>query len=578
MNDRIATIATQLCTAGLYSAALHYLSDGPGKGRGGSALNRLRRECQRRGGTVAPPGLYLLLVDDVGIPLPLRARMGTWFANLSISAVAAWNDGCRAARRLFGDQRDKLPTAVASFPLDLGIDGSSIGLAAALAAVSLWSDIPLLQPVFASGAVAGDGRILPVDHLDEKLGCLRLFPGDGAGVVLIPKAQEEAARGMANAVGVSTVEEAAAIVFKRTIFSASHHLVAVSDILGQAIRSADHQHHLTRLLQYPMDRLTRFEEALMHVGIGTKYRHLGDPAQAAVHHNKARSMLAEVREQQGSAVWEELLAEILATDLSHYQFDGMEEALRERVAVRPDKQHNLVRFKGMLAQLLATLGRNREAVALRDENLLLQQEGNLAMQEEIPRTLAYAVHESARAGDGSAFDRYRDLLCRHTRDDDGVQWRYNSAAVLRGLVLLGRMDDAWTWLEKGTDAGATHARSLLQGSGPVSAHPETTIARCMARVLRHNGRIEQALSLLHRIAVDDLPPMARWFARLGVAEQAMCLPDKSPDRARLLVALSNHLKTDNQNLSSFHHHLIALLSTGKTDHPTLEHALDEVYY
>jgi hypothetical protein len=396
--------------------------------------------------------------------------------------------------------------------------------------------------------------------------------------VLIPKAQEEAARGMSNAVGVSTVEEAAAVVFQRTVFSASHRLVDVSDILGEAIRSADHQRHLTRLLQYPMDRLTRSEEAMMHVGIGTKYRHLGDPARAAHHHHIARTLLANVREQEGNAVWEELLAEILATDLSHYQFDNVEEALRERVALRPEKQHNLVRFKGMLAQLLATLGQNREAVALRDENLLIQQEGNLAMREEIPRTLAYAVYESARAGDNSAFDRYRDWLCRQTRDDDGVQWRYNSSAVLRGLVLLGRMDEAQAWLERSTDPGAAHARMLRQGSEPISAHPETSIARYVACVLRHNGRSEEASQLLRRIAVDELPPMARWFARLGVAEQAMCLPEKSAERGRLLVELSENLKTDSQNLSIFHQPLIALLSAAKTDNPTLERALDEVYY
>ena len=79
----------------------------------------------------------------------------------------------------------------------------------------------------------------------------------------------------------------------------------------------------------------------------------------------------------------------------------------------------------------------------------------------------------------------------------------NDAAAVRGMVLLGRCEQALQW-HGGTD--------FLPAR--ISEHPEVSTARFLVRALFETGDAAGAEDLARRIALDQTEPMLCWLANL----------------------------------------------------------------
>ncbi|MAQ17001.1 MAG: hypothetical protein CMN30_19690 [Sandaracinus sp.] len=102
---------------------------------------------------------------------------------------------------------------------DESIDGRSLGVAAAIAQISLLADIPAPTDVVASATLGLDGSIGPVEKLSEKLEAIADW-GLGVRRLLVAKSQVEDARGLVDArelplevLGAERIDEVVTHVF-----------------------------------------------------------------------------------------------------------------------------------------------------------------------------------------------------------------------------------------------------------------------------------------------------------------------------------------------------------------------------
>jgi hypothetical protein len=167
----------------------------------------------------------------------------------------------------------------------------------------------------------------------------------------------------------------------------------------------------------------------------------------------------------------------------------------------------------MLGQALGMAGRYTEAVAARSPNVDLQQSSE-ALRSILPGTYCYLALDSAKAGDEAAFERWADALCFLTPAGNDTQWRFNAAILVRGLVALGRHEEAIEWSHDGRQIfGTRFPTRILLDDAPIASHPETSLLRALCRAHKRLGAPEHARALAARVPISERT-LIGWLAAL----------------------------------------------------------------
>lgn len=551
-------LARWLLGAGAGASARNVL----GKLRGADA-NRIRlasRSARLR------PGIYGLvtlpdaeggLVSARAAALPLRPLPGH-----PRSRDPAFRDACVTAYELARNilEERSLPMLRFEVEEELAVFGPSIGLPAALAFLSFYA--PSRMPeraVLATGSLSIDGRVGAVGQMEAKEAIAREERGDPAPLVLLPS-------------DVNTFEEA-----RKRVFGAPAIRLDVSqsplDVIIQRARTLASARESIALLE-SVDRsvLRAADRARIMFDLGTFHRNIGQNRRAWALHEEARQLLVTERHVIGEEASERYDLECWATELDQYRLDHATRALRERLSRPFLKLRNELRCRGMLAQGLAMQGDVAAAVALREENLELHDRSD-ALRKIRPVTLCLLTLDAGLARDEERFDRHRGSLAAATKAGDELQGRYNAAAIVRGLVALGRYEAAVRFCRD--DAPQT---LLLAASGSVSAitAPEITALRALVRALRRLGRREQAMSIgVKAVSAAGKPPeLFGWMAGLLGVEVALAFQDagtrqeEAESRMRDARAL---LGASHREATRFHHRLLATAADA-------EQELDRIWY
>ncbi len=537
----------------------------------GAAANRVRLAADR---VALRPGVYALvaLPEGGGVALPLRPAPGR-----SRARDADFRDACalahECARRLLG--AGALPALRFEFEEELAISGPSIGLPAALAFVAHFA--PSRAPrraVLATGRLLGDGRVAPVGHLAVK--CAIAGAERGASLLLVPRDDEGAAAG---ATRVDSLAAAARAAFGPAALAPDVALAPLESVLHRARTSPDAAEGVALLEPIEPDSLPPADRARLLFDLGTLQRNLGRSHEAARLHERARPLLEAERAVIGGEASERFELECWATAIDQFRLDEAAAALGARLGAPFLKLRNELRCRGMLAQALSMQGRPREALATRRGNLPLHARSE-GLRKVLPATLCHLALDAARAGEADAFERLVLELEAATRPGDEAQRRYNAAALVRGLVALGRHELALAWARDlarafGQRAPASLVRAAV-GQAASAEQPEASALRALARALRRTGRPGEAIELGERAlaAAEGLGELYGWVARLIAFEVALARADLGDDEGAALA-----LGRVRPSLAALHpgairHHAPLLDAAGAR----LEVELDRVWY
>jgi len=521
MSEARLLLAEWLLEAGAGASARAVL----GRLRGGRA-NRLRL---RGGRTRLAPGVYALLAElgegdaGGGATIPLLPEPGRSRATASDLRAA-----CDLASSLARARLGLETSPDFRFPFDewLEASGPSIGLPAFRAFLAhLVPDRAPPGPVLATGRLDPEGRVHPVGHLPAKLSAARREAP--RALLLVPDQDESRSfAGLAADVrAVRTVDEAVSLVFGDDPLQADPSLARVDLLIARASSHAEPEEALRLLGGLDPERLAPADRVQLHWELGRRLRHVGRTAEAAAQHLAAREHLLAQRGTVGAELAERYELEALSTSLSRHEVHAVIDALNARLRRPFLSVHNELRARGLLAFALGVAGDSRGALATREDNLPLHDLGS-ELAASRPFTLCYLAYDAARVGDVAAFERYAARLCQETAPGDGKQWRYNAMALIRGLVALGRDDDALAWAEdRARYAGARSPASLCllltEEATAIEAHPEVGTVRGLVRALGRSGRLEDARRLSDRIPRegDGLIGWLRGLVHLELATQ-----------------------------------------------------------
>lgn len=313
--------------------------------------------------------------------------------------------------------------------------------------------------------------------------------------------------------------------------------------------------------------------------LGTLQRNLGRSHEAARLHERARALLDAERQVIGGEASERFELECWATAIDQFRLDEAVRSLDARLRAPFLKLRNELRCRGMLAQALSMQGRYREALSVRRGNLPLHARSE-ALRKVLPATLCHLALDAARAGEADAFERNLLELEASTRPGDEAQRRYNAAALVRGLVALGRHELAITWARDqerafGQRSPAALARAA-SGEAPSAEQPEASALRALARALRRVGRPREALTLGEGAlaAAEGLDDLCGWGARLIAFEVALAHAELGDP-----LTANATLRAVRETLPALHpaatrHHAPLLDAEGAR----LEAELDRVWY
>ncbi|MCC6748370.1 MAG: hypothetical protein IT371_11975 [Deltaproteobacteria bacterium] len=560
-------LAQALLGLGTPSSAAALLRIHPGHG---PALNRLRARADRLAAQASPkPGVHALgVVERAGIAVPLRADRGLPSLDAERAALAL----CRELLR-----EPTLPSLALLLPEGVALVGASLGLPGALAFLARYVGREPRCPVFATAELGEAGTLLPVAGAREKLAAAHAELCGRDGLVLVhPANASEAPEGLAVR-AVSTLAEAAALVFPDGL-RVDPNLRSFDRVIDDARAQAQPEEAVARLRAFDARSLPAADRARYLFELGIQLRHAGDAAGAGELHRSSRALLGEVANVLGPVQLENLELEALATAIDQYAFVSLERELRARLAGRFELTHHRVRCRGMLAQVLSSLGSYREAIALRHENLRAQQE-SLAMRAELPRTRCHLLRDLARAGEHAAVEEQAALLLDDPHAGEPYQVRYNDWALLFALVRLGRSAEALAWVRgarspfRAPPGAATVA--LVDGTDPITHHPEVSTARVLIRALRREGASDRAGALAERLTSHAGRPLVTWLAELGRLEGAL----GSDETASAPLAIHAHrLREAYSPAAAFHGQLVALLECPCPPVPDIEDEIDAVYY
>jgi hypothetical protein len=374
-------------------------------------------------------------------------------------------------------------------------------------------------------------------------------------------------------VEVATVAEAIAAVFGERPLAPDAAVLRIDEVIERARRETDPDRAIALLEAIDAEALPEADRARHALELGTVYRHAGRSADAERLHRDAGGVIERARRVIGGEAAERYELEQRATDLDTFRLDEAIDALSERLRAPFLHGHNEVRCRGMLAQALGMGGDFARAVAVRRENVPLQAASE-ALRAVLPGTHCYVALDSARAGDGATFEAELLRTFETTAPGDDHQWRYDCAAAVRGLVALGRGDEALAWAEGRVPLlGYRAPASLVElagGRSPVDTHPEVSTLRALARALRLARRAGDVAALAARVPlpVGASVDLRAWLAELVRVEASLALADG----AALLAEARARLRLLHPPASAHHQDLFTASGSA------LEAALDRVWY
>jgi hypothetical protein len=565
VSERRLALARWLLDAGAGRSARNVLGS-----LRGAAANRLRLSAAR---VELRPGMYALvaLPDGVGAALPLRPSPGR-----SRASDAAFRDACtlahECARRLLGS--GSLPALRFEFEEELAVFGPSIGLPAALAFVAHFA--PSRAPgraVLATGRLLADGRVAPVGHLAAK-GALAAAER-GADTIVVPPGDDV----LPGAIAVGHFADAARAVFGPAPLAPDVALAPLDAVLHRARTAPDAAEGVAMLESLEPEALPAADRARLFFDLGTLKRNLGRSHEAARLHEQARALLDAERLVIGGEAAERFELECWATAIDQYRLDEAEAVLGARLRAPFLKLRNELRCRGMLAQALSMGGRYREALAVRRGNLPLHARSE-ALRKVLPATLCHLALDAARSGEADAFEQTVHELESATRPGDEAQRRFNAAALVRGLVALGRHELALAWARDEARAFGWRAPASLvrAATGDASAleQPEVSAARALARALRRTARAGEAIALGEGAlaAAEGLDDLYGWVARLVAFEIALAHADRGDEAGAVATLARAREALPALHPAATKHHGALLEATGVR----LEIELDRAWY
>lgn len=552
-----------------------------------SALTVDKRDCgivsPRDGGIASPSDCGIASPRDCGVVLPLACELRSASAEyLGEKAREAAANSLSLARAAVGLETPVELRLV--FRHQVPVDGESLGLAAALCFIARLSGNAPRRAVLATGKLAADGTVRPIDCPNAKLtAAMREVAGRDAIVLAHPFDAAKAPAGM-KVYGVETLDEAVKAAFDGPLEVAAEFL-RLSELLksvrgkrpAEAIGALE-----AALAAFPAPA----DQAGLLAELGTQNRHLGRTEQAKALHDRALALLEPLGPLLGKKLEEDLRVEAIATEIDLFEIDSAEATLA-RMMVEPNSYadfHNLVRCRGMRAVIASMRGDFARALSLRRQNLA-QQDGRDDLRAEIPRTLCPMVIDAAKAGEAAVFEDLAWKLLHQPRPDCW-QERYNTDALLRGLVVLGRCSEAVRWSRGDIDLfgrpASDYHRALLCGGEPIVAHPEVSIARALIRALRRIGELDEALRLAQRVSPPATDALVAWLGCTAHVEAALVrwqLGQRTEALAEL-AELAGRMDALHPRASRFHSQLLDEMRClgARLDESKLERCLDPLYY
>ncbi|GAB4200669.1 MAG: hypothetical protein OHK0013_11930 [Sandaracinaceae bacterium] len=429
------------------------------------------------------------------------------------------------------------------------IEGSSLGLPAALAYAAWLCDRSPSVPVFATGRLLEDGSVEVVDHLPAKIDAARADLGDLDGLILVPSipngltdARVKVVRSWAEAVtAVFGVEQ---LRVHPRVAGITGWLVGLAGVHSdEALRRLD---GVDETSLRPRDRV------LYLVHRGNHLRHVGRTLEAQEAHAQAREVARGARLDPQQA--EELELEQRNTLLDFYELEEPIAWLREHIAEDSFATRDLeLRCRGTLSRALAMAGRFEEALEARRALLHLHDEDE-ALARELPRSLNELVLVAGLARDARAFEDALERLARAKAPADP----WSTSAVVRARVLLGRDPAIVAWCDGVTLPCALRFSDLF-GVSPEERgrHPRASTLRSVVRALRRSGRLEDAVRIARSVRTPR-EGLEAWVAQTVHLEEALTLraAGRSKEAEALLDRTRLALRESSPHASRRHHRLI----------------------
>lgn len=527
----------------------------------GAAANRLRAASE---GVTLQPGIYgLVALPEGGAALPLRPSLG-----VPRASDPAFREACRnaldCARSILG--APSLPSLRFEFEEWFAISGPSIGLPAVLAFIAHFAPhLRLESAILATGELGASNGILPVGGLVEKLAIASAELGRKD--VIVPGED------------VTTLASVLSRVFGERPLEADPALLRVDDVIHRARATHGWSQAAAVLEAVVTEGLPPADLARVWLERGTMLRHAGRTDEAMALHERARELLAHERLVVGAEAAERYELECWLSAMDAFELETVRPTLEDRLREPFLSLRNELRCRGMLAQVLGMSGSFSEAVLVRTANLPLHDRSE-DLRAGRAGTLCPLALDAARAGDLAGFDGFATEAVRATHASDAQQARYSAAAVVRGLVALGRGREALAWAQnQSTFAGVRPFESLstLWGSAEsISTHPEVSTARALCRALRREGEPARAFALAQRVVAPpgDGVDLVAWLALLARLEGALAQFDLHDDAWRDVLSSTRSFMTARHPAATrFHHDLI-----GAETPDLLEAAIDRVWY
>ena len=392
--------------------------------------------------------------------------------------------------------------------------GSSIGVAALLAFLEAYTRTPPPLPVIAIGGLRHQ-VVQQVDSLVEKQYAVEREV-QGQEVQLVDPTTHGDVRSVIQA------------AFGDAPLVPDREFLHIEGLIQQTRADPDHERASQLLRSADRAGLPEADRARLKMELGVRLRHLGLTEDARRAHDDGLALLAQNRSVLGMHYEQFQSVQFWQTRIDEFDLPAAEHALAEMLRLPFIEVLTEVHCRGALAQAVAMAGRPEEAVSIRSTNLPLHN-ADTRLLSELPRTLCNLALDSARARDLRRFREYSRRLSEETRPGDVLQWRFNSSAIVRGLVANELYRDALEWAAgSGKVFGIPPPQQngvLLEGG--ITGYPEVSIARALVRAHRRTGNAEEALRLADRVpnSVAVRIDLVAWLCEVVHIEAGLALGD-----------------------------------------------------
>ncbi len=501
------------------------------------------------------PALYFLAVgntDREAILVPIHADICTQPGN-GVAPACLAEEARGAVRQAFGLAAAFLRNSFswnmecvlpANEGVNLTIDGSSLGLAAALAFVQRACGLQLEKPVVVTGKLDANGVVIGVGCLEQKIRAALEELGDHPGVVLFPPNGTRSLDPRLQP--VQRFQEAISLLWGTNV-RVDPLLQSIEELIAQVDESDDYEGNLRRLElwlgQKEHRNLQPADIIRLRVRVMMQLRHLGRTEDAeTIRHELQKARHAYERYYLDPEHIQEIEVQLLATTLDSFPDRWFRTAIDNHLKDRMLSWQNRIRLQGILATYESMVGNGREAVRLREDNCSIHRQRS-DLQEDLPFTLCHFAWECARAGLSEKFWQTVRELEQETgklvAEKAARQRRYNYHAVAAGCVRLGEESKLADFIEDSSRAipGLDgNFRAWCLSDEPVLRHPEISTLRALVRMYRRLGRPEDALRLSSRFEPQrrehDLTQFLFWVCRIETELAAWESGVRQPERLR----------------------------------------------